>query len=41
MDATTTTTGRAMRWNKGKLLGQRPPLKLKEAWAMDFHWSTK
>jgi site-specific recombinase XerC len=26
--------GRAVPWNKGKLLGQRPPLKLKEIWAI-------
>ena len=25
--------GRAVPWNKGKLLGQKPPLKLKEIWA--------
>ena len=34
MDATTTTAGRAIPWNKGKLLGQKPPLKLKEIWAI-------
>jgi len=28
------STGRgSLRWNKGKLLGQKPPLKLKETWA--------
>ena len=26
--------GRAIPWNKGKLLGQEPPLKLKEIWAI-------
>ena len=26
--------GRATPWNKGKLLGQKPPLKLKEIWAI-------
>ena len=26
--------GRAVPWNKGKLLGQKPPLKLKEIWAI-------
>src|SRR5439155_1266194 len=26
--------GRAVPWNKGKLLGQKPPLKLKEIWAV-------
>jgi hypothetical protein len=30
MDNTTKTDGHAIPWNKGKLLGQKPPLKLKE-----------
>lgn len=34
MDTATTTTGRGTPWNKGKLLGQKPPLKLKEIWAI-------
>jgi len=34
MDTATTTTRRAIPWNKGKLLGQKPPLKLKEIWAI-------
>src|SRR5216683_3071512 len=34
MDTATTTEGRATPWNKGKLLGQKPPLKLKEIWAI-------
>jgi hypothetical protein len=34
MDASTNTTGRVTPWNKGKLLGQKPPLKLKEIWAI-------
>jgi hypothetical protein len=34
MDTATTTTRRATAWNKGKLLGQKPPLKLKEIWAI-------
>ena len=34
MEANTTTQARAMPWNKGKLLGLRPPLKLKEVWAI-------
>ena len=34
MDIATTTAGRAIPWNKGKLLGQKPPLKLKEIWAI-------
>ena len=24
-------------WNKGKLVGQKPPLKLKEIWAIRIH----
>ena len=28
------TNGRVTPWNKGKLLGQKPPLKLKEIWAI-------
>ena len=34
MDADVKTAGRAVPWNKGKLLGQKPPLKLKEIWAI-------
>jgi integrase len=34
MDTTTKTEGRAAPWNKGKLLGQKPPLKQKEIWAI-------
>src|SRR5437016_4225940 len=34
MDAATTTNRRVTPWNKGKLLGQKPPLKLKEIWAI-------
>jgi len=34
MDASTKTTGRVTPWNKGKLLGQKPPLKLKAIWAI-------
>lgn len=34
MDTASVTEGRATPWNKGKLLGQRPPLKLKEIWAI-------
>ena len=34
MDTAATTTSRATPWNKGKLLGQKPPLKLKEIWAI-------
>src|SRR4249919_455945 len=34
MDTATETEGRAIPWNKGKLLGQKPPLKLKEIWAI-------
>jgi hypothetical protein len=28
------TEARAIPWNKGKPLGQKPPLKLKEIWAI-------
>jgi integrase len=34
MDPATRTKGRVTPWNKGKLLGQKPPLKLKEIWAI-------
>ena len=34
MDTATTPAGHAIPWNKGKLLGQKPPLKLKEIWAI-------
>ena len=34
MDTATQTVGRVTPWNKGKLLGQKPPLKLKEIWAI-------
>src|SRR5213593_2031840 len=34
MDTATNTDGRAVPWNKGKLLGQKPPLKLKQIWAI-------
>jgi hypothetical protein len=34
MDTATTIAGRSIPWNKGKLLGQKPPLKLKEIWAI-------
>jgi hypothetical protein len=34
MDIATTATRRVTPWNKGKLLGQKPPLKLKEIWAI-------
>jgi len=30
MDTSTKTTGRVTSWNRGKLLGQKPRLKLKE-----------
>ena len=26
-------------WNKGKLIGQKSPLKLKDIWAIRFHFS--
>jgi len=34
MNAATKTEGSVVPWNKGKLLGQKPPLKLKEIWAI-------
>jgi hypothetical protein len=34
MDTATKVVGRFIPWNKGKLLGQKPPLKLKEIWAI-------
>jgi site-specific recombinase XerC len=34
MDTSTKTTGRVTPWNKGKLLGQKPSLKLNEIWAI-------
>jgi hypothetical protein len=34
MDTATKTEGHAIPWNKGKLLGQKPPLKLIEMWAI-------
>jgi len=34
MDTAATTTKRVTPWNKGKLLGQKPPLELKEIWAI-------
>jgi integrase len=34
VEAISKTEGRAVPWNKGKLLGQKPRLKLKEIWAI-------
>ena len=34
METTSATNGHVIPWNKGKLLGQKPPLKLKEIWAI-------
>ena len=34
MDTATTIAGRSIPWNKGKLLRQKPPLRLKEIWAI-------
>ena len=34
METTTETTCRRTAWNKGKLIGQKSPLKLKEIWAI-------
>ena len=30
-------TPKKLPWNKGKLVGQKPPLKLKEIWAIRIH----
>lgn len=34
MDAIAETTNRAIPWNKGRVIGQKLPLKLKEIWAI-------
>ena len=34
MDTVTKSRERGAPWNKSKLLGQKPPLKLKEIWAI-------
>jgi len=34
METAAKTEAHAIPWNKGKLLGQKPPLKLKEIWAV-------
>ena len=34
MHTITKVEGHATSWNKGKLLGQKPPLKLQEIWAI-------
>jgi hypothetical protein len=34
MDTATTIAERSIPWNKGKLLGRKPPLRLKEIWAI-------
>ncbi len=36
MDHHITSDARKVPWNKGKLIGQKPPLKLKEIWAIRF-----
>jgi len=36
MDTETKSEGREVPWNKGKLLGQKPPLKLREIWLSGF-----
>jgi hypothetical protein len=33
-DSEMTVTYHALPWNKGKLIGQKPPLKLREIWAL-------
>ena len=39
MDTATTTNRRVTPWNKGKLLGQKLPLKLNEIWAIRIRHS--
>ncbi|WP_370628197.1 hypothetical protein [Bordetella sp. BOR01] len=34
MESENATVGRRVPWNKGKLTGQKPPLKLREIWAI-------
>lgn len=34
MESSNVTVGRRVLWNKGKLTGQKPPLKLREIWAI-------
>lgn len=34
MDTLNSPAARRVPWNKGKLTGQKPPLKLKEIWAI-------
>ena len=41
MDADTKTEGHVVPWNKGKLLGQKPPLKLKERSGLSEFGSSK
>jgi hypothetical protein len=36
MEAITVAGTKRVPWNKGKLTGQRPPLKLKEIWAISI-----
>lgn len=33
----TSTRHEHVPWNKGKLIGQKPPLKLREIWAIRYH----
>jgi hypothetical protein len=40
METASTTEKRVIPWNKGKLLGQKPPLKLKEIWAIRISIAT-
>jgi hypothetical protein len=37
MDATSNPRHSYVPWNNGKLTGQKPPLKLKEIWAIRIH----
>lgn len=37
MDSISITPNSYVPWNKGKLTGQKPPLKLREIWAIRIH----
>jgi len=37
MDAISNSNHSYVPWNKGKLTGQKPPLKLKKIWAIRIH----
>ena len=37
MESTIIPAGKRQPWNKGRLIGQRPPLRLKDIWAIRIH----